>query len=149
MKQIGYTFCIMLIVLASCKKPGCIDSTAENFNEKAKTDDGTCTYQRDAFLGTYVAGDESCDGFTDEYTLSILEGPSTNQVIINNLYDFGAKIIGTVANHKVTFSEAVEGIHYSGTAFMLGNEITINFELCETIYYPCSEPEACSFSGIK
>ncbi len=41
---------LMIILLTgcalftSCKKEGCTDSTATNFNEKAKKDDGSCTY---------------------------------------------------------------------------------------------------------
>jgi hypothetical protein len=31
--------------MTSCKKKGCMDAEATNFNEKAKKDDGTCTYK--------------------------------------------------------------------------------------------------------
>ena len=33
-----------VITLASCKKEGCTDPDALNYNEEAKKDDGTCTY---------------------------------------------------------------------------------------------------------
>jgi hypothetical protein len=32
------------ILFSSCKKEGCTDSNAVNYNEKAKKDDGSCTY---------------------------------------------------------------------------------------------------------
>lgn len=35
---------ITLVGLTSCKKKGCTDSTALNYNAKAKTDDGMCEY---------------------------------------------------------------------------------------------------------
>lgn len=38
----------MAILVASCKKEGCIDETAFNYNEEAKKDDGTCKYQQTA-----------------------------------------------------------------------------------------------------
>ena len=34
-----------LLALASCKKEGCIDVDATNYNADAKKDDGTCTYE--------------------------------------------------------------------------------------------------------
>lgn len=34
----------MAVSLVSCKKEGCMDSTATNYNEKAKKDDGSCEY---------------------------------------------------------------------------------------------------------
>lgn len=34
----------LVISLASCKKKGCTDSTADNYNPDAKKDDGSCTY---------------------------------------------------------------------------------------------------------
>lgn len=34
----------MLTLLSNCAKKGCTDSTASNFEEKAKKDDGSCTY---------------------------------------------------------------------------------------------------------
>lgn len=34
----------MTIGVSSCKKEGCVDSTATNYNEKAKKDDGSCKY---------------------------------------------------------------------------------------------------------
>lgn len=46
MKNILYLVAIstLLTPLASCKKSGCTDSTAKNYNSKAKKDDGSCTY---------------------------------------------------------------------------------------------------------
>lgn len=38
-----FVLTIGLSTISSCKK-GCTDSTADNYNEKAKKDDGTCTY---------------------------------------------------------------------------------------------------------
>ncbi len=37
-------FLLACLVFTSCKKNGCIDPEATNYNSKAKTDDGSCTY---------------------------------------------------------------------------------------------------------
>ena len=47
MKKILFLASVVLISttqLTSCKKKGCTDSTAVNYNEKAKKDDGSCLY---------------------------------------------------------------------------------------------------------
>ena len=35
---------LMLTTLNACKKEGCTDSFATNYDEKADSDNGTCTY---------------------------------------------------------------------------------------------------------
>ena len=46
MKKISYIFILSLLIFGtnSCKKKGCMDSTAANYNSEAKKDDGTCVY---------------------------------------------------------------------------------------------------------
>ncbi len=36
---------LFIITTSSCKKKGCTDPTAINYNENAKKDDGSCTYE--------------------------------------------------------------------------------------------------------
>lgn len=51
MKYLPLIACSLLIAFSSCKKKGCTDATATNYNEKAKKDDGTCTYPEDTAPG--------------------------------------------------------------------------------------------------
>nr|WP_294861556.1 DUF4856 domain-containing protein [uncultured Fluviicola sp.] len=46
MKNLFYLFAIstLFTTMISCKKKGCTDPTAVNYNSKAKKDDGSCTY---------------------------------------------------------------------------------------------------------
>ncbi len=46
MKKLLFLLAIpMALSVTSCKKAGCTDVFATNYNSKAKTNDGTCTYQ--------------------------------------------------------------------------------------------------------
>lgn len=43
---------VALLLLSSCKKEGCTDSDAVNFEEEAKKDDGSCEYEGNVLLWT-------------------------------------------------------------------------------------------------
>ena len=65
--MIRYLVFIFFIIFTflSCKKEGCTDSTAENFNPNANTDDGTCTYLPDLLRINVNASFGSQDFFLD------------------------------------------------------------------------------------
>jgi hypothetical protein len=44
MKKLLLPALTVMLALASCKKEGCTDSTATNFDSKANKDNGSCTY---------------------------------------------------------------------------------------------------------
>ena len=45
---------IAAVSFSSCKKEGCTDSTAENYSEKAKKDDGSCLYKDEPSSPSYT-----------------------------------------------------------------------------------------------
>ncbi|MBU0763312.1 MAG: hypothetical protein KJ607_00590 [Bacteroidetes bacterium] len=59
-KLVLLAFAALLIVSSGCKKEGCTDPLATNYDEKAKKDDGSCTYDVviDPYeeMTTYMAG---------------------------------------------------------------------------------------------
>jgi hypothetical protein len=45
MKKLSLILLVAIAGFTSCKKEGCIDVDATNYNVDAKTDDGTCTFE--------------------------------------------------------------------------------------------------------
>ncbi len=140
---------ILIAPMTSCKKKGCVDSHAENFDSEAEKDDGSCTYLSDKLLGTYSVNSACAYGGTTNYSMNIIEGSNKGEVILQGLddsIDMKAIINGT----EFTFGEDKAGITYEGTGYLVGsNQITINMEVCETYYYPCSDPESCTLTCTK
>lgn len=65
-KTLKYALVASIIVLsASCKKEGCTDEAATNYNEDAKKDDGSCTYPNETGLVELV-GDLSTQTLTKD-----------------------------------------------------------------------------------
>lgn len=60
-----------------CKKEGCTDSNADNYNEEAKKDDGTCTYPTINVFSTNTSGDVKGAGGTASKTWTYTNNNST------------------------------------------------------------------------
>src|SRR5690606_32283267 len=93
---------LMIGLLAiSCKKEGCIDKEAENYNSEAKKDDGSCIYPSEKFVGTYFVN-EKCIGLgTDTYSLTIT-ATGNNTVTIQSLLGGANQFTGTVSGNSIT-----------------------------------------------
>lgn len=68
---------VALLSFTSCKKKGCIDPNANNYNEEAKKDDGTCTYPVINTNGTGLSGDVNGQGGTASSTVTFTQSNAT------------------------------------------------------------------------
>lgn len=152
MKFLGIYLLSLLLVLgtASCKKKeGCTDLLAENVDTEAEEDDGSCTYLSDRLLGTYSVAQECYYGGATSYSMTVVEGSDKGVVILQGLDD-SVDVRATISGSQFAFSEDKAGITYEGTGYMVGTSgLTINMEICETFYYPCSDPESCTLTCSK
>jgi hypothetical protein len=79
----------MLVFSGSCKKEkvrGCTDTQAENYSIMAESDDGSCTYLRNRYIGSY-SGIQICGVFEEPgFTFTIEPSPeNTNRIQISGV----------------------------------------------------------------
>lgn len=82
---------------------------------------------RAAYLGTYNVT-ETCDSGSDAYAVVVSAGTSINDVVINNLYDAGFAVTGTLNTAGgIDFNGSFGTGTISGSMTTTGGVITITF----------------------
>lgn len=138
-------------LLSSCNKeiPGCMDEKAENFNTEATQDDGACTYAKEKFIGNYTVT-QSCVYEDDTtYSFAVTDGPNADDIVLENFFNFGVSVVAQVSQNTITFNETKLGVVFEGSGYLVNNKLTIDFEVCEADYYPCSDPDYCIMNCQK
>jgi len=81
---------------------GCMDKNSLNYNANATQDDGSCTYPRDKFVGTWTIKDTTID-FTNSgtayqtYILTIQKGSGTTGINLINFSNWNDTLKATVS----------------------------------------------------
>ena len=158
MKKIFNLFLMMAIAttisLTSCKTDGCTDPTATNYDDKADNDDGSCTFERDLFLGTYNDIVETCSGINPSSPYSITISASSTNTVTVNISNFGntdVTVNGTVSGTNLsipsqTFTD-VDGTFIlagNGTTNATGTSLSMTYS-----YIQDGVTSSCSFTATK
>lgn len=126
-----------------------MDENAENYSEKAKKDDGSCTFSRDNFTGNYATSMTCVYEGDLIFNMEIKNGPNTNEVLLANFFNWGVDVLATVDGNNVSFKDTKDGVVFEGDGYISGSEISLDFEVCEAFYYPCSDPDYCSKTLVR
>lgn len=142
------------LFLGSCKKEGCTDPNASNYQSSARIDDGfcryegctnpdaenydiyaqeedqSCTFARDKFIGTYFVDDVCNSGFYD-YTITIIPAADFKKVIIGNIagMETVANIEATIYGNVITFNNTANISDFEGGGSLVGNELSISYSI--------------------
>ena len=140
---------ILVFTISSCQKQGCTNANAENYDADATEDDGTCTFARDKFIGSYDVS-RSCVYESDSsFTLQVSVGPNDDEIVLKNLFGWNESLRAQVSGADISFKDENAGITYEGTGYLAGNELIVTYDVCETFYYPCSDPDECTSTCTK
>jgi hypothetical protein len=120
-------------LLSSCQPEGCTDPMSDNYDPKAKKDDGSCVPWRDKFIATY-SGDNACPGTgTADATIVISASATSDDGIVVSSLEAGviftARITGqqalTIPSQTILYKG--EEVDISGTG-TLKNETELEIE---------------------
>lgn len=99
---------------SSCKKKGCTDSTASNYSEKAKKDDGSCLYTSDKTNNEVVQGSITTNTTWNKQTVYELKG----KVVVENN--------ATLTIEAGTIIKGQEGAGTNSSALIIARNAKIN-----------------------
>lgn len=133
----------LLLIGSACKKKGCTNPLAENYNASAKKDDGSCTYgptystQLD-FTHEINGANFLFDTITYAHPAGQPYSVQTLKYFVSNIVLYktnGDSVYMDVAHYvdgresatqTFTYSESIENTSYSGIAFIFGLDETKN-----------------------
>lgn len=97
------SFFIFILLVASCKKEGCTDQIADNYNPSAKKNDGSCRYSGDLVVNVR---DEVGNSITGEW-VSLYRTNSDMQNGSNSIQEKKTDNSG-----QVKFAKLSAGVYY-------------------------------------
>ena len=142
MKTIGLILLALTVSISSCKKEGCTDLDALNFDIEANSDDGSCTFQSQSFVGTYnvtgYAVDQTFGDTTIQAYQFIVTHTGGTGISISNLGNTSLNFNATIKNSQLNIPLQIKNVveSYSGSGVISGTTINLQYnEVFDEIFY--------------
>lgn len=134
---------MLITSMLSCRREGCTDCNASNFNDKAKKDDNSCEFLNEELLGVYsvqdsITGPPTMEWYYDAYTIEVVRADcEPNHLKISNYANKNNAFSGVnfdvecqISNDAITiFQQAVNGdIVRSGSGYFSNDSIRFDIE---------------------
>jgi hypothetical protein len=138
MKLTATLLVAVALFASSCKKEGCTDLDSLNFDIEANTDDGSCTFQSQSFVGTYnvtgYAVDQTFGDTTIQAYQFIITHTGGTGISISNLGNTSLNFNATIKNSQLNIPLQIKNVveSYSGSGVISGT--TINLQYNEVFY---------------
>lgn len=127
-----------ILSLSACKKEGCTNMDAINYDSEANTDDGSCNFQAANFVGTYNVTGTIVDLTFEDTTIQnyqfIISYVNETNVSISNLGNSSNVFNATIKNNQLTIPSQVKNLveTWSGAGVISGS--TINLQYSESFH---------------
>lgn len=147
MKQV-FVFLMSILFLMSCKKEGCTDSNALNFNAEAKKDDGSCTYKvgctdplADNYDETAHKDDGTCIYDTKGFLKLNFKAKFNGSDLIKNTNYLNVDNVTLNFSFLKTYLSTLDVVSSSGTTTNIDDVLLIDFFKSEDLSYVYPLPE--------
>lgn len=134
-KYLGFLLVFIVVLNFSCKKNGCIDPLASNFDKKADIQNNSCTYLSDPYTGNW-SGKDSCSSGNESIIEVVIEKHPTDKtkIILNYFSAFALEVEANFDGNTLTIPEQTSQTPFSsyslqGNGQLNGNSLTINYSL--------------------
>ena len=142
MKLTATLLVAVALFASSCKKEGCTDLDSLNFDIEANTDDGSCTFQSQSFVGTYnvtgYAVDQTFGDTTIQAYQFIITHTGGTGISISNLGNTSLNFNATIKNSQLNIPLQIKNVveSYSGSGVISGTTINLQYnEVFDDIFY--------------
>ena len=131
--------CILgILSLSACKKDGCTNMDAINYDKEADYDDGSCNFQAANFVGAYNVTGTKVDLTFEDTTIQnyqfIISYVSETNVSISNLGNTSNVFTASIKNNQLTLPSQNKNVveTWSGAGVISGS--TINLQYSESFH---------------